>query len=219
MYLIAVGMPRGKTGVIFIQATGIILAGGKNSRMGKNKAFLRVGNQRIIDRTVAQLQQCCNQIVIVSNEPEKYTYLGVEVVTDIIPGLGPLSGMHAGLQAADNEYSLVTACDMPFMDPQIGKKLLDEAEGYDVVVPRIGDHLEPLFAVYARTCVEPIEECLRNSVSKIIAFYPRVKVKYVDGSAYQGIKLNRVFMNVNTPEELEQARSIIQQQESGRQKK
>ncbi len=192
-----------------MEATAIILAGGKNSRMGKNKAFLQVGQKTIIDGLVNDLKTSFSEIIISSNEPELYDYLQVKIVKDIIPGLGPLSGMHSALQKATFEKSLILACDMPFLDMQLAELLVQESQGYDIAIPKLDKHLEPLFAVYDKTCVKHIEACLRNSISKIIDFYPKVKVNYLSWDMISElVGTEDVFFNVNTPKDLQKARRL-----------
>src|SRR5262245_10619683 len=98
---------------------GVILAGGKNSRMGgRDKAFLRVNGETVFARTLALLRACFPQVVVVSNAPEKYRGYAVEVTGDELPGLGPLGGVHAALGRVSLPYAFVTACDMPFLRPE-----------------------------------------------------------------------------------------------------
>jgi len=194
-------------------AGAIILAGGKNSRMGRNKAFLELGQKRIIDGVIEKLADYFPEIVVVTNDPPSYQYLGVKVTSDIIPGLGPLSGMHAGLKASGQDYNLILACDMPFISAALGRYLVDEARGFDVAVPQVGKYLQPLFAVYAQSCLPYIEDCLNRGIFKIITFYPLVKVNYVGQERLRSKApdLEKVFLNVNTPRELEKARSLEQE--------
>jgi len=194
-------------------AGAIILSGGKNSRMGRNKAFLELGQKRIIDGVVEKLTGYFQEIVVVTNDPSAYQYLGVKVTSDIIPGLGPLSGMHAGLKVSGQYYNLILACDMPFISAELGRYLVAEADGFDVAVPQVGKYLQPLFAVYAQSCLPLIEDCLHRGISKIITFYPQVKINYVGQERLRtkAPDLERVFLNVNTPQELERARSWDQE--------
>jgi len=193
-----------------LEATAIILAGGKNTRMGCHKAFLEIGRQKIIERTVAQLSGLFAQVLVAGGEPSAYAFPGVEAVGDIIPGLGPLSGIHAGLTAAHNQYSLVLACDMPFVEAGLAVCLVREAPGFDVVVPQINQRLQPLFAVYSRDCLAPVARCLESRISRVTAFYHQVRVKYV---AREKIALvadvEKVFYNVNTPADLAMARRLV----------
>lgn len=187
----------------------IILSGGKNSRMGRNKAFLTVGEEAIISRTVQELRPVVDQITIVTNQPELYQFLEVDLAKDIYPGMGPLGGIHAGLLHARYSLNFVVACDMPFVDGAFVKELLCLAEGYDVTIPQIDDYLQPLYAVYSKKCIEPIEECLQKDIRKIIAFYHQVRIRYVGESCIQKwVDPDKVFFNVNTPTELEQAQSM-----------
>jgi molybdopterin-guanine dinucleotide biosynthesis protein A len=195
------------------EVSGIILAGGRSSRMGKNKAFLTVdNNQKIIEGIIELFQELFQETIIVSNEPELYEYLGVPVTTDIIPRQGPLSGIHAGLVKAGTQYSFVVPCDMPFLQANLIKLLVEEAVGFDVAVPQIGKYLQPLHAVYSKNCLEHIEKCLNNNIVKVFALYPWVKVNFVGesklSSAINNGSLDQVFFNINTQEELEQAKQF-----------
>ncbi len=196
---------------MMLDASGVILAGGKSSRMGTNKALLTLHGKTMIESVVGELRKVFPEIIVVTNEPRFYLDLGVRVVTDIIPGFGPLSGIHAGLTASSHKYSFVTACDLPFINHRLSAYLVDEAGGYDVVVPRKRGFLEPLHAVYSKACIEPIKKCLDKGICKIIAFYPEVKVKCIE---MEGIgpptDLEKVFFNVNTPEALTRARKMAE---------
>ncbi|GAW92030.1 molybdenum cofactor guanylyltransferase [Calderihabitans maritimus] len=199
-----------------LKASGVVLAGGKSSRMGTNKALLAVHGQTMIEHVVEEMRKAFREVIIVTNEPHLYSGLGVRVITDLIPGLGPLSGIHAGLTASSYEYSFVTACDMPFIDHRLAAYLVQEAPGYDVVVPQKGDYLEPLHAVYSKACIAPIKMCLENRIFKIIAFYPAVKVKFVGIERMRPLAdLEKVFFNVNTPQELVHAREMAKGEKHG----
>ncbi|MDA8212769.1 MAG: molybdenum cofactor guanylyltransferase [Clostridia bacterium] len=195
--------------------SGIILAGGKNSRMGANKALLTLGNRTFIQDAVQNLRQFCAEIIVVSNEPELYRDLGVKVTEDIIPKKGPLSGIHAGLTVSANFHNFIVACDMPFLNWTLGKYMVDNVDGLDVLIPRIGEYLQPLHAVYSKNCIRPIEKCLEQNIFKaqnifkVIAFYPEVKVGYLDEDKIRElVDVDKVFFNVNTPEDLDRAKAI-----------
>lgn len=189
---------------------GVILSGGLNMRIQTNKAFLEVGDGPIIRRIMDVLADLVGEIIVVTNQPGLYEQLEAKVVTDIIPQRGPLSGIHAGLVASSNEYNFVVACDMPFVDTKLVRHLLDNAADCDVVVPRMGTYLQPLHAVYARTCVEPIENCLMADRRKTTSFYDQVRVNYVDVDRIAAEpELNRFFFNVNTRKDYEQAQKLL----------
>lgn len=191
--------------------TGIILSGGQSSRMKKNKAFLLLNEKTFIEETIEKLKTIVDEVIVVTNEPDLYKDLSAHVVTDIIPQMGPLSGIHAGLTYATNEYSFIVACDMPFISTELGAHLLSVSKGFDVVVPQIGEFLQPLHAVYGKGCIKPIEELLANDRRRIVAFYPSVKVNYIGNQTIGQFvsDQDKTFYNVNTPAELETARQMV----------
>lgn len=192
-----------------MQVNGIILAGGRSSRMGRNKALLPLQGKVFLERIRQAMLPVVKDIILVSNEPECYPDWQGLLVTDIIPRRGPLSGIHAGLTVSDCHYNLVVACDMPFVSTEYLKRLRKEAEGYDVVVPQHGDYLQPLFAVYSRNCIAAIEDCLLRDIRKIIAFYPQVRVKFLPVERLgDPAEMEQVFFNVNTPADWQQARQL-----------
>ena len=188
----------------------IILAGGKNRRMNRSKAFLEVGGRRIIDRILGELAPVCGEILLVTNTPEEYAGLGLRVVRDLLPHRVPLAGLHAGLAHSGARHNLVVACDMPFVSGNLARLLLERAAGWDVVVPVHHDGLlEPLYAVYATTCVGPIERCLAEGRRRVVDFFPLVRVKYIGQAVVERVAdPAMVFFNVNTPEDLERAREL-----------
>jgi len=197
-----------------VDITGIILAGGKSSRMQKNKAFLTVGNLQIIERIRKELREVCSDLMIVTNSPEEYVDLGIKTVVDIIPRQGPLSGVHAGLVNSKHNYNLVVACDMPFISKQLAKYIIERASGYDAIVPRINGLPQPLFAVYSKACIGPIEQCLNSETRKMTAFYHQINICWIDEMFIRELELgnpNTIFLNVNTPQDWEGAEELVQQ--------
>ncbi|MDH7478960.1 MAG: molybdenum cofactor guanylyltransferase [Syntrophomonadaceae bacterium] len=198
-----------------LQAAAIILAGGKNSRMEKNKALLKMGEKTVIERIIDELEPLVERIIVVTNSPEEYSWLGVEVIRDIVPGRGPLSGIHAGLKHSPYRYNLVVACDMPFVSRKLGQLLLRRTEGCQAVVPRINQKPQPLFAVYSRDCIQPIEQMLQKGRLKCTSFYDLVSVVYLDESEIgTTASLEVAFTNINTPEEFERALAIAKVNEA-----
>lgn len=183
-----------------LRASGIILAGGKSSRMGVDKSLLKMKKETMIARIAGLLQGSCEELLIVSNALNKYGLKGAREISDIYPGMGPLAGIHAGLQSAAHEYAFVAACDMPFVTEPLIKLLMQRCTGYDVTVPQTGDYLEPLLAVYTKGCIPHIEACLKRDMRKITAFYPKVRVNYVNENLIRTvIDPARAFYNINTP--------------------
>ncbi len=195
--------------------TGIVLAGGKSSRMGLNKAFIEFGGKRLIEATVERLAGLFPEVLIIANDLEPYAYMGVRVIPDLIPNSGSLGGIYTGLSAATHPMGFFVACDMPFLNPALIALVVREAEGSDVAVPRVEGELQPMHAVYAKSCLPFIKEAIDLGMLKIARFFPKVKVKIIGEPALRAVDPHLLgLMNVNTPLELEKAEAIRRQQSS-----
>jgi molybdopterin-guanine dinucleotide biosynthesis protein A len=183
--------------------TGIILAGGQNLRMGKNKAFLEVRGQRIIDRTQDLFRKLFEEVILVTNSPLEYVDLPLRTVGDLYVGKGSLGGIFSGLFHASHPQAFVAACDMPFLNERLIRYLMSLAPGYDLVIPQSMDGLQPLHAIYSQKCLPFVEELLRQNDLKIIDLFPKVKKKIVPPEEILPLDPKFAsFMNVNTPEDL-----------------
>ncbi|MDD4601240.1 putative molybdenum cofactor guanylyltransferase [bioreactor metagenome] len=183
--------------------SGIILAGGRSLRMGRDKTLLLYKSETLIERAVKTLRSIVDEIIIASNHIEKYSIPGVLEVPDVYSGKGPLGGMHAGLSAAQYEYAFVISCDMPFYSEKVALHLLDRRNEYDAIVPEICGRWEPLCAVYSKKCVEPITNCLQADVKKVSLFYQQIRVLKINESELRQYgDINKMFYNLNTPEDL-----------------
>ncbi|OAT79876.1 molybdenum cofactor guanylyltransferase [Desulfotomaculum copahuensis] len=191
--------------------TGVVLAGGNSSRMGANKALLKLAGRRLIERVVCALQNAFGRVMLVVNNFDDYRCLGLPMVSDVYPGRGPLSGIHAGLLHAKTPYIFVAACDLPLADARLARHMAALAPGSDVVIARSGGCLEPLFAVYSRECLAPVENLLRSGRRcRVVDFFPMVRIKYIDRADFPpGIDAERVFLNINTPADLQRAGSYL----------
>ncbi len=182
--------------------TGVILSGGKNTRMGENKAFLRIGGERLIDRTVRLFRALFREVIIVTASPLDYLDQEAVIVTDILPEKGALGGLYTGLFFASDEYAFLAACDMPFLNKAFIEYMVLQAKGYDIVVPAPPDGLQPLHAIYARRCLPAIRARLDRNRLQIKGFYPghpllKISPEVLDAFDPKG----RMFLNVNTPED------------------
>jgi molybdenum cofactor guanylyltransferase len=196
-----------------LDCTGLILAGGKNSRLpGKKKTFHRIGETTMLERLTALFSKLFKETIIVVNEPEAFMGLDMMVVTDIIPARCVLAGLHAGLFYASHPFAYVTACDIPFASEAVIRYLVEKAApGDHVVIPRTDDGLEPLSAVYSKACVPLIEESLKNNVFMIKKFYKKNHVREIPASVLRQLEPGMEFIfNVNTPADLEKARQMAQ---------
>ena len=188
----------------------VILAGGRSSRMGQNKALLEIGERTIIQAQILELGKTFAPLVVVSNQPELYSGMGAQAVQDHYPGYGPLAGIHAGLMAVPGDGAFVIPCDMPFITAELGLELQARMESADAVVLSYRGKLEPLCAVYHKRCVPVIEEFLRAKHLKIIDFYPLLNVRILPVEELSLLRpAAEQLFNINTPAELEMARRIV----------
>lgn len=176
--------------------SAVILAGGKSSRIGTNKAFLKIGERTFLEIIIDKLAPLFRDITISAKSPSAYRRLaaskGVKIITDRHPARGSLVGIYSALKSARTGYIFVAACDMPLVTAGLIKRLINYRRDYDVVIPRTANGLEPLCAIYSKRCLKHIERLLKANNLKIIDFFPDVKIKQVRVSG-------RPVFNINTP--------------------
>ena len=185
--------------------TGIILAGGKNSRMGTNKAFLKIDGIRLIDNILAVYKKIFSEIIIVTNDPLSYTEFSDSiVVTDIYKEKGALGGIYTGLFYATHDYSFVAACDMPFLSEDFIIYLTGQIGKHDIIVPELSEGFQPLHAIYSRNCLSHIKKLLIADKLKITGFYKEVRLLSIPEEKIKSFnKDGRLFLNFNTQKDLE----------------
>jgi molybdopterin-guanine dinucleotide biosynthesis protein A len=208
--------------------SGIVLAGGLGSRLGQNKALVRVAGRPLIERVIDVLRPLVSDMVLVtqggcltpsgcmspsgclSPDAELLAYLDLPVVVDVYPGVGTLGGLHAGLSAIHSEYGLVVGCDMPLLNADLLRYMISQARGYDVVMPRVNKYHEPLHALYARGCVPVLERSILAGRRRILHALADLRIRYIEESEIDRFDPDRLsFFNVNTPEELERAQVLL----------
>jgi len=190
--------------------TGVIQAGGKSTRMGgQPKALLELGGRRIIERVLDAIAPVVDDVLVVTNTPELYAFLRLPMVADVYPDHGSLGGIFSGLTAATGDAAFTVACDMPFLHRDVARLVVARAGEGDVVVPRVGQQMETMHAVYGKACLGPIEARLTAGRLKIVGFFDSVRVVEIDEADVARHRApDVVFMNVNTPEELARARAL-----------
>jgi molybdopterin-guanine dinucleotide biosynthesis protein A len=193
-----------------VKVTGVVQAGGHGTRMGGHpKALIELGGRSIVERVVAAITPVVDDVLVVTNTPELYTFLGLPMVADVYPDHGSLGGIYSGLRAA-GEIAFTVACDMPFLHPDVVRLVVARAGEGDVVIPRVGEQLETMHAAYGKACLPPIEERLRAGRLKIVGFFESVRVVEIGEVEVARFRDPAVaFMNVNTPDELERARALV----------
>jgi molybdopterin-guanine dinucleotide biosynthesis protein A len=199
-----------------IQVSGVIMAGGASQRLGRNKALERIGGKTLIERVVDSLAPLTTEVLVVVGRPEQAAALHlpswVRVVSDRYPGRGSLGGIFSGVGASAEPWSLVVACDMPFLNRELLRHLIGESSDVDAVIPRLGDKPEPLHALYSKACLASMEAMLRAGQLKIAPLFEAVRVRYVDEGTIDRIDPRHLsFFNINTQADLEEARGYFRQ--------
>jgi len=209
--------------------TGVVLAGGENSRMPVLKGFIEVGGKKIIERNLKILRRLFPQVMLVTNQPELYLYPGVTLLGDVYDTRGPMTGVLTALLNSPCEWVFVSACDMPFINPVLIRSMAGERYNpsclpilneqmrkdislstkpdiYDVVVPVINHRAEPLFAFYSKRVIKSLERFILMGKKGIKYFLlnQNNRVKYITSDEIKDTDPEaRSFINLNTPEDIE----------------
>lgn len=192
--------------------TGVILAGGMNTRFGgKDKAFIPVDGKPIIERLGGIFQELFEEIIVVTNTPQKYLAWDFHIVTDLFPVRSSLTGIHAGLFHATRPYAFFAACDTPFLKIEMVQTVMGSmTSGVDIVIPETSAGMEPLCAVYSTRCLRTIERNLAHRKLKIQMLFKKVRVKKIQESVLRNVDRDLVsFFNINTPEDLARAEAWV----------
>ncbi|NDJ74791.1 MAG: molybdenum cofactor guanylyltransferase [Chloroflexi bacterium] len=198
------------------ELTVALMAGGQSTRMGTDKALVELSGQPLIEHVLTRVTTLpdIRQTLLITNHPARYAHLELPTFPDVIPGKGALGGIYTALRHSPTPFVLVAACDMPFIQPLLLgylREVLIAANGaLDVIVPRVAGRPQGLLAIYSRACLPAIRADLESDLLKVIGFYDRVRVRYVDEAEYAPFDpQGRSFFNVNTPHDLEKAHQII----------
>ena len=195
--------------------TGIILAGGQSRRMGQNKALLPApGRAQItfVEHLAALLLPLCAETLLVTrDETSAADYAGLtgtRIVTDLIPGGGPLMGLYSGLRATSTSHAIVLAVDMPFVQPAMLSYLLSLPRQEAIIVPVVNGVPQVLFAIYPRGILPIIEARLREGRRDPRSLLNAAPVAYLDEARLRQIEPTlHSFVGVNTPQELRDAKN------------
>jgi len=196
--------------------TGVILAGGENTRFsGEQKTLMKIGGIRILDRIFEVMTTVFDDIILVTNTPGQYLEWDATIVTDLLPVKSSLTGIHAGLFYTRTDYAFFTAGDTPFLKKEMVAAVVDGiSPGIDIVMPETGSGREPLCAVYARSCLEPARTSVENSRFKIMRTFRKKNIKVISEKAARKVDPHLIsFFNVNTPEDLQRARIMARETE------
>jgi len=197
--------------------TSIILAGGKSSRLGRSKALQAIQGKSLIQRVVDRVAILSTEIIIATARGEAIpcsSAVSMKTVADICPGKGPLAGIYSGLRASTSPRAIVVGCDMPFLSVSLLDYMSRISSTFDVIVPRIEDKVEPLCAVYSRSCLAPIQGLLGQNELRINELFTMVRVRYIGEDEINRFDPEHLsFFNVNGRADLNRARSLATERE------
>ena len=192
--------------------TGVILSGGLSTRYdGTEKALLRVGGVRILDRIYEIYSELFEEIILVTNDPQKFLEWDLLIVSDLFPIRSSLTGIHAGLFYMTNPFAFISACDTPFLKKEMIETVIGKIEAQiDIVMPETAAGLEPLCAVYSKCCLNPAQHHLEQEKLKIIKTFRKSRIKTISEKVLCGIDPDlRSFFNINTPDDLQRAEEMV----------
>ena len=179
----------------------VILTGGASRRMGRDKALLPFGDDTLL-QTLVDRYAALGSVGVSVDRAGRFPYHGATELPDDYPGQGPMNGIVSGFRQTEATKLLLTAVDLPFGDPALALRLSALRGGADICVLRRGPKgFEPLFAVYGRSCLEAAETCLAQGRRSMMALFDRVTVRYVSPEELPGFDLDRILVNINTPED------------------
>jgi molybdopterin-guanine dinucleotide biosynthesis protein A len=194
----------------------VIQAGGESLRMGQDKARMPFLGRPLIQRVIDRLSPIADELIVTTNKPEEYRFLGLPVYSDLIPGRGALGGLYTALACASQPLVAVVACDMPFVCADLFAVMRDAliTTKKDIAIPRPHGGLEPFHAVYrSETCLPHIQTALEADKWRVDAWFARVEMVYFDQQELITFEPElRCFSNVNTPEELAAAEQLAREE-------
>ncbi len=189
----------------FDETTGAVLAGGRSSRMGRDKGLMEMDGIALTERMWRLLKEVCPKAIIIANR-NGYEKIGAEVYNDLIPGKGPMGGIHTALQKAETPFVLTLACDMPFANARMLNYIIQHAgTKYDAVVPVHENMPQPLCAVYQKTCLPGLEEMMNKGNYKLQYLLATVSTRLLMIDKKKDWYSPNLFMNVNTPDDFQKA--------------
>jgi molybdenum cofactor guanylyltransferase len=193
--------------------TGVILAGGKSKRMGTNKALLKINDTTIIERSSALLKILFSRVIIITNTPDEYSFLNLEMYGDIYLGRGPLAGIHSALFNSSTEKNFILSCDIPFISADVIKYISDYKTKHPVTVVYADGFIQQLAGIYSRSVLPEAENILKetagkNQKCKVLSLLDKTGAEILKAENIPSYKKD-MFLNMNTVHDYEEVVRII----------
>jgi molybdopterin-guanine dinucleotide biosynthesis protein A len=190
----------------------VILSGGLNTRFnGQNKALIRVGQKRILDRLYDVFSDLFDEIILVTNDPMQFVEWDLTIVTDLFPVRSSLTGIHAGLFYMKNPFAFFSGCDTPFLKKDLIEVLLENIDkNKDIIMPETSAGMEPLCAIYSKRCLNAAEHHIKQNKFKIQRALGNHRLKKIPETVLRSKDPELIsFFNINTPQDLTRAEEMI----------
>ena len=180
-----------------LNITGIVLSGGKSSRMGQDKSLMEFNGKPLIQYAIDTLKTICHQVVISSNRPD-YAFTGCDVWPDEVDIQAPIAGIYTCIRCSSSERNIILSCDMPLVDSRLFEYLLMMDAGYDAVIPEHGNNMEPLCGVYNKSAVPLLAACIAAKQFSLQHFIRSAGSRLIEIGPGLNFYSNNLFTNINT---------------------
>lgn len=196
--------------------TGIILAGGKSKRMGLNKSFLKVGEVTMIERTTELMKSLFERVILITNTPDEYKFLGIEMFEDIYKNVGPLAGIHSGLAHSITDKNFIISCDIPFVNKGVIEFIINYKTNKSITITKADGFVQQLCGLYSKQDLQEIVELIKDDKleinnsqkcgCKVLQLVQKLDAEIIDiANEYDGYE-EGMFLNMNKPEDFELVR-------------
>ena len=197
--------------------TGIILCGGKSSRMQKNKALLKLSDKTVIEIVTEKLKSIFNEVLISANDSKQYDFLNLPVVYDIFIGKGPLAGIHSALKYSSTKNNFIISCDIPLISIELIKYLINLNSEKSILLPKSNGRIQQLCGIYSKSVIDEIENIFKlsekdkNIKGSVYELLERASNEIIDVDDLYFYNKN-IFLNMNSPEDYELIKNIYENQ-------
>lgn len=206
--------------MIYSNITGIILAGGKSTRMGENKSLLNLNGKTVIERVVSLMKSIFQEVIISTNTPEEYNFLNIPLYKDIYEYKGPLAGIHSGLSNSKTEKSFVVSCDIPLITREMIEFIINYKTDNPITICKADGFLQQLAGSYSKSVLPNIEKLLTapqneqkgqkktNSKSAVLSLLETIPTEIINAEELSIYRAN-MFFNMNRAEDYEKIKVIM----------
>lgn len=201
---------------MYTNITGIILAGGKSTRMGENKSLLKIDELTVIERVIRLMNSIFNDVILITNTPEEYEFVDIPIYKDIFEYKGPLAGIHSGLINSTADDNFIISCDMPLINPEMINHVVSYKSDKFIRIGRANNHAQTLFGMYSKNILSSLEkilaqnnnESIKQNIFSVFRLLDKVDHEIIDLEACEGYT-EHLFYNMNRPEDYEKIKKIM----------